>query len=596
FTYLSGTDTQLRDSVSAVVRTVYELFRSNYISSEVKDLIQPAVNYTATGLLNSFLTAVKHPQVKMFLDSMPYLSRSVTVNSVTIDEQLTSLPADILTNVQLTTQAPILLPDSINSYSAGVFLHYFTNSQSVTISSATPGAVIYYTLDNTPPTTSSTLYTGPFTLTENKAVQAIAVKDGMKISPVSSRNYRRVGIIQSAGAVRLADGMTEISMQADYAPSGCNYLVKFIDANSNIVYQNTINLSVNNQPATVYGSPSLSLYEKIVISYNSDWGTPPNINLPNYEILKSQIMDLSVTPIAISFDSIVFDPVLKRVSWTLPASLPKPYYVSSCEVINNQGGTFTNSMIPMGTNYMGLPMDGTWPAATAFNVKLKLIMADTQIDLHDPAKSIVGPETIKTFTLEGMPLSTIVSVEAMFPGMLRVLFNVSPSPGAIMADFVVMQSINGGAETTVPVFNVNNFSPAINLNVPLVPETSTAQTVSYRVSYKGGPFVSSNLISIPASAPALLAPVMTPAPGTAATTVSLTNGTPGAAIYYKLVGEADMPSATDIFATGNVYIGPIILNTEVFTKVSAVSVLNGVYSEVIYGGYNLTPPAPKIGQ
>ena len=53
----------------------------------------------------------------------------------------------------------------------------FTSPQSVTISCATDGATIYYTIDGTTPTASSTPYTEPITVSESLTLKAIAVKD-----------------------------------------------------------------------------------------------------------------------------------------------------------------------------------------------------------------------------------------------------------------------------------------------------------------------------------------------------------------------------------------------------------------------------------
>ncbi|OMD33706.1 hypothetical protein BSK56_33910, partial [Paenibacillus borealis] len=58
-----------------------------------------------------------------------------------------------------------------------------------TLSSATSGAVIYYTTDGTTPTISSTLYSGAITLTSAKTIKAIAVKPGMTDSTVLSESY-----------------------------------------------------------------------------------------------------------------------------------------------------------------------------------------------------------------------------------------------------------------------------------------------------------------------------------------------------------------------------------------------------------------------
>ena len=54
-----------------------------------------------------------------------------------------------------------------------------TGTHNVSITTATPGATIYYTIDGTTPTTSSTLYTGASEELGGKPIKAIAVKDNM---------------------------------------------------------------------------------------------------------------------------------------------------------------------------------------------------------------------------------------------------------------------------------------------------------------------------------------------------------------------------------------------------------------------------------
>src|ERR1700690_1239594 len=50
----------------------------------------------------------------------------------------------------------------------------FTSSVSVTLTDSTPGVTIYYTLDNSTPTTNSAAYAGVFVLTHTAAVKALA--------------------------------------------------------------------------------------------------------------------------------------------------------------------------------------------------------------------------------------------------------------------------------------------------------------------------------------------------------------------------------------------------------------------------------------
>ena len=64
------------------------------------------------------------------------------------------------------------------------------NAKTVTITTATEDAAIYYTLDGTVPTIESILYTQPFDVLKPCSVTAFAVKEGMLDSEVVSRILR----------------------------------------------------------------------------------------------------------------------------------------------------------------------------------------------------------------------------------------------------------------------------------------------------------------------------------------------------------------------------------------------------------------------
>ena len=65
----------------------------------------------------------------------------------------------------------------------------YTTAQSVTISSATPDATIYYTTDGTDPAINGTAYTGPVSISEITTLRAIAVKENKVNSYLTSGVY-----------------------------------------------------------------------------------------------------------------------------------------------------------------------------------------------------------------------------------------------------------------------------------------------------------------------------------------------------------------------------------------------------------------------
>ena len=80
------------------------------------------------------------------------------------------------------------VPSSVATPTFSVAEGTYKENQSVTITCATDGAAIYYTLDGTKPTSSSTAYTGAITIDETKTLKAIAIKNNEE-SYVASATY-----------------------------------------------------------------------------------------------------------------------------------------------------------------------------------------------------------------------------------------------------------------------------------------------------------------------------------------------------------------------------------------------------------------------
>ncbi len=87
---------------------------------------------------------------------------------------------------------------------------FSTQFPSITISDATTGATIYYTVDGTTPTTASPVYSAAFTITSPTTVQAMAVATGYTNSLLASATY----------SVLTPSGTSVITISATATPAG----------------------------------------------------------------------------------------------------------------------------------------------------------------------------------------------------------------------------------------------------------------------------------------------------------------------------------------------------------------------------------------
>jgi MBG domain-containing protein/chitobiase/beta-hexosaminidase-like protein/pre-peptidase len=122
----------------------------------------------------------------------PPLGTVLAVGAHTLSVTFTPTDTTDYTNVTLTVQLTVNYPIAATP----IFMPAggtYTSVETVTITGSTSGATIYYTTNGTTPTTSSTKYSGPITLSASETIEAIAVATDYANSAVAKATYEIVG-------------------------------------------------------------------------------------------------------------------------------------------------------------------------------------------------------------------------------------------------------------------------------------------------------------------------------------------------------------------------------------------------------------------
>jgi hypothetical protein len=188
----------------------------------------PTLAYTISGFKyndnQSTIGGVPTETTKATETSLPG-SYAITITQGTLGEltQSASNYTYSFVNGTVTIESPGAAAAPVITPAAGTY----TSTPTITISDATTGAKIYYTLDGSAPSASSTPYTAPFPLHSSSTVQAIAIATGYGNSGLGSAVYTLDPPTLSSSSLAfgsIVQGLTSTPQTVSFTNKGLNQL------------------------------------------------------------------------------------------------------------------------------------------------------------------------------------------------------------------------------------------------------------------------------------------------------------------------------------------------------------------------------------
>ena len=205
--------------------------------------------------------------------TVPTTSSNVYSNAISVNSSQTIEALGVSTGYTNSTTATAIFAISAAAPTFSLPPGSYSSAHSVSITSASAGATIYYTTNGTTPTTSSTVYSGPIIVGASETLQAIAGGTGYVTSPVASATYT-IAATPATPAFSPAGG-TYTSVQT----------VSISDSTASTVVYYTTNGTAPTTSASVYGGPiSVSATETLeAIAAETD-GTTSAVASATYNI------------------------------------------------------------------------------------------------------------------------------------------------------------------------------------------------------------------------------------------------------------------------------------------------------------------------
>lgn len=476
--------------------------------------------------------------------------------------------------------------------------------KSVTLSDATAGANIYYTVTGVTPTTASTLYTGPVAVNSNMTLQAIAVVPGGPVSPIASATYAftapaapalnvAAGSYSSPQSVTISDstaganiyytitGVTPTTLSTKYSGPvtvGTNMTLQAIAAipggPSSPVTSATYAIAPTPAPAFSVGGGTYLVYKSVTISdtaagasiYYTVTGVKPTTSSTKYTgpiavNSNKTLQAIAVVPggaaSAVTSATYAFTPSAAPALSVAAGSYPSPQTVTISDSTSGANVYYTVTGVTPTT----LSTQYTGPVTVGSNMTLQAIAA-----------------------IPGGPSSTITSAAYTIAPTPTPTFSIGGGTYQVYKS-VVISDAEAGANIYYTVTGVTPTTSSTKYTGPIsVNNNMTLQAIAVVPGGVASPVASATYAFVQPSAPALSVPAGS---YSGPQTVTLSDATSGTSIYYTVTGVTPTTLSTK-------YSGPITVGSNM-TLQAIAAISGGPPSPVASAVYSIAPtPAPTF--
>ena len=480
----------------------------------------------------------------------------------------------------------------------------YSTSQTVSLSSTTAGATIYYTTNGTTPTANSTLYSGPIAVNATETINAISVAANLAVSPVATAAY----VIQPVAAAPVFSVPTgtynagQVVVITDVVPGATIYYTTngSTPTSSSAVYSGAISVSTNETLSAMAAAPN---YTNSAVSVAVFTIAPPtvapvlSVAAGTYQSTQYVQMSDATSGAAIYYTTDGTTPTVNSTRSMSGVAVSTTETVKAIAQAPGYSASPVVSVLYTIAPYVATPVMSV-PGGT-YNVPQTVALSDSTV-----GASIYYTTNGTTPTTSSTPYSGPISISkcdyleaiAVAPGYTQSFVataNYNMTVGT--PQFSVAGGTYAGAQTVVIsevtpgaaiFYTTNGSSPSTSSTQYTGPITvsssETVQAIAAEMNYVNSATGSAAYVITKGT---VATPVFSVAAGayTSVQTVSISDATAGSTIYYTTNGSTPTTSST-------VYAGPITVGAT--ETVNAIAIATGYSSSpVASAAYTINLPA-----